>query len=104
LTRGSYAKLRGYEGVKTMNVSFFFRTYEEKGMLMYHDFTSKGDIKLYLENGKVKIQLKTEDNQPIILDNYEEQFNDGRWHSLVLTMGKNSLTIDIDQRPMKTQK
>lgn len=91
-----------------MNASFLFRTYEDKGMLFYTDFTL-GYVKLYLEDGKVKVELKTyerpdqKDKTPkVILDNYDEQFNDGRWHSLVLTISKNNLVLDIDQRPMRT--
>ncbi|XP_037041687.1 neurexin-4 isoform X2 [Bradysia coprophila] len=102
LTRGSHAKLKGYEGVHQMNVSFFFRTYEDRGIMFYHDFTSRGYVKLYLEEGKIKVEIKTDDNPRAILDNYDEQFNDGRWHSLVLTIAKNSLVLDIDQRPMRT--
>lgn len=105
LTRGSHVKLRGYEGVKQLNISFSFRTFEERGMMIYHDFTSRGYVKVFLEEGKVKVELKLDDTKmPTILDNYEEQFNDGRWHSLVLTVGKNSLVLDIDQRPMRTSK
>lgn len=104
LTGGSHAKLKGYEGSKTLNVSFSFRTYENKGLMFYHEFYSGGNIKLYLEDGRVQIKFLLKNNkEPLILDNYEEQFNDGRWHSLVLTMGVNQLTLDIDQRPMKTE-
>lgn len=70
--------------------------------MLYHDFTSRGYVKLYLEEGRVKVEIKTDDNPRAILDNYDEQFNDGRWHSLVLTIAKNSLVLDIDQRPMRT--
>lgn len=104
LTGGSHAKLKGYEGSKTLNVSFAFRTYEVKGLMFYHEFTSGGNIKLYLEDGRVQIKFLLKNTvEPLILDNYEEQFNDGRWHSLVLTIGPNLLTLDIDQRPMKTE-
>jgi hypothetical protein len=103
-TRGSYAKLRGYPGVKALNVSLSFRTYEEKGMMIHHDFLSKGYIRVFLEDGKVKIELKVDDSMPTILDNYDEQFNDGRWHTLVLTASKNSIVLDIDRRPMRTTK
>lgn len=102
LSASSYARLKGYEGVRQMNVSFAFRTYEDRGLMLYHDFTSRGYVKVYLEYGKVKVEIKTDDNPRTILDNYEETFNDGRWHSLVLTISKNSLILDIDQRPMPT--
>lgn len=107
LTRHSFAKLKGYEGMKSMNVSFFFRTYEERGVMLHHDFTSTSNayVKIFLEDGKVKVELKTSDQtMPTILDNYEEKFNDGRWHSLVLTIGKNYLVLDINQKPMRTTK
>lgn len=46
LTSQSYAKLRGYEGVHSLNVSFSFRTYEGDGLLLYHRFTSDGYVKV----------------------------------------------------------
>lgn len=113
LTRTSYAKLKGYEGVKSLNVSLSFRTYEDKGLIIYHEFTSKGYVKVFLEDGRVKTEIKTDEKEfhstgdhrrGIVLDNYDEQFNDGRWHSLILTIKENSLVIEIDQRPMRTEK
>lgn len=113
LTRTSYAKLKGYEGVKTMNVSLAFRTYEDKGLMIYHEFSSKGYVKVFLEDGRVKTEIKTDEKEfhssgdhrrGIVLDNYDEQFNDGRWHTLILTIRPNSLVLEIDQRPMRTEK
>lgn len=40
----SYAKLRGYEGMSSMNVSFHFRTYESKGLMMFHAFSSSSFV------------------------------------------------------------
>lgn len=104
VTRGSYARLKGYEGIKQLNVSFLFRTYEERGMMLYHDFTSRGYVKVYLEEGKVKVDIQTDDGPKAILDDYDQQFNDGRWHTLVLTIAKNDLVLDIDQQPMRTRR
>lgn len=103
-TRNSYAKLKGYESQQQMNVSFHFRTYEEKGVMLYHEFGSRGFIKVFLEEGKVKIDLKMGDKPRIILDNYDEQFNDGKWHTLILAIKRNLLILNIDQRPMTTTK
>lgn len=103
-TRGSYVRLKGYESQKTMNVSFYFRTYEEKGMILHHEFASGGYVKAFLDYGKVKIDLKLGEKPRIILDNYDEQFNDGKWHSFVLTIARNLLVLNIDQRPMTTTK
>ncbi|XP_077286493.1 neurexin-4 isoform X2 [Arctopsyche grandis] len=102
LTEGSFARLRGYEGSSTLNVSLSFRSYEPKGILIQHNFTSQGYLKVFMEDGKVKVELVSENNPPILLDNYDEVFNDGRWHSLVLSASTNSLVLSIDQRPMRT--
>lgn len=57
---------------------------------------------MYLENGKVKVDLITPDSPKIILDNYEDYFNDGKWHTVVLTISKDLLILNIDNRPMRT--
>ncbi|XP_055708283.1 neurexin-4 isoform X1 [Phlebotomus papatasi] len=104
LTRASYAKMRGYEGMKQLNVSFWFRTFEEKGLLLYHEFNSKGFVKLYLEEGVVKVDLKTDDYPAITLRPHNQMFNDGRWHSLVLTLSQNKMVLDINRRPADTER
>ncbi|XP_058066107.1 neurexin-4 [Anopheles bellator] len=106
LTRGSHARLKGYYSSRQFNVSFAFRTYEERGLMLHHDFL-QGSVQVFLQDGKVKVRLKDdnyEHNPGTILDNYEEQFNDGNWHHLMLTMKKNSLVLSIDNRPMETNK
>ncbi|PSN48824.1 Neurexin-4 [Blattella germanica] len=102
LTPNSYAKLKGYEGVRSLNVSLSFRTYEGDGLLLYHRFTTDGHVKLFLDEGKIKVELRTAKNPKALLDNYEEVFNDGKWHTVILTVGTNNLVLNIDGRPMKT--
>ncbi|XP_073984244.1 neurexin-4 isoform X1 [Rhodnius prolixus] len=98
----SHAKLKGYEGVNTLNISFSFRTYEETGVLLYHRFLSGGQVTLFLEKGKVKVLLETQGNPKTVLDNYDERFDDGRWHQCMLTMSENSLVLTLNGRPMRT--
>lgn len=102
LTRSSFTRMSGYEGMTQLNVSFSFRTYEDHGLMMYHKFKSRGYVKMYLEFGKVKIDIKTSEGPRITLDNYDMEFNDGRWHSVMLTISHNNLVLDIDQWPMVT--
>ena len=45
----SFAKLTGYEGSYSMNVSIEFRTYEENGLLVYHGFSSEGFVKVIIQ-------------------------------------------------------
>lgn len=102
LTKQSHVKLKGYEGVNTMNVSFAFRTYEEDGLLVYHKFLHEGHVKLYLEDGKIKVELVTPGNPRTWLDNYDDLFNDGRWHLVIMTIRTNQLVLNVDNRPMET--
>ncbi|KAK9504052.1 hypothetical protein O3M35_010488 [Rhynocoris fuscipes] len=102
VTPAAHAKLKGYEGINSLNVSLSFRTYEEIGVLLYHKFLNGGQVTLYLEKGKVKIALKTPGNPKTILDNYDEKFNDGRWHQCMLTISENLLVLSINSRPMRT--
>ncbi|XP_045526116.1 neurexin-4 isoform X1 [Pieris brassicae] len=104
LKAGSYAKLRGYSGGNTLNVSLEFRTYELHGLLIYHKFKSDGYVKVFLEEGQVKVELFTEGSPKVKLDNYAELFNDGRWHSLMLTMAPDTLILSLNYRPVKTTK
>ncbi|XP_057341760.1 neurexin-4 isoform X1 [Microplitis mediator] len=100
----SFAKLGGYEGSTTLNVSLAFRSYEEKGLIMFHKFITDGFVKLFLENGRIKTQIKTKGNPDAVLDDFEENFNDGKWHLVILTVSKNSVVLTIDGRPMRTKR
>ena len=59
-------------------------------------------FQLFLHEGKIKVELLTAGNPKTLLDNYEEVFNDGKWHQVILTIGTNFLELNVDGRPMKT--
>jgi hypothetical protein len=44
----------------------------------------------------------TKDDTRVVLDNYEESFNDGKWHSVVLILKTDFLELNVDNRPMQT--
>lgn len=44
----------------------------------------------------------TKDDTRVVLDNYEESFNDGKWHSVVLTLKNDFLELNVDNKPMQT--
>ena len=44
LTKESCARLKGYEGMSSMNSSFAFRTYEKTALLFFHAFSSSGHV------------------------------------------------------------
>ncbi|KAL4707615.1 hypothetical protein ACJJTC_014720 [Scirpophaga incertulas] len=102
LKEGSYAKLRGYSGGNTLNVSLEFRTYENHGLLVYHKFKTDGHVKVFLEDGKVKVELDSPGSPLVKLDNFAERYNDGRWHALMLTMGTDALQLALAGRAVRT--
>ncbi|XP_076625165.1 neurexin-4 isoform X3 [Colletes latitarsis] len=104
LTHGSYARLKGYEGISSLNASLTFRTYENQGIILYHQFTSPGFVKLFLEDGKLKVNIQTKGNPQVTLDNFDEKFNDGKWHQVILTIAKNRLILNVDGTPMRTKR
>ncbi|CAH0729114.1 unnamed protein product, partial [Brenthis ino] len=105
LKEGSYAKLRGYSGGNTLNISLEFRTYEHHGLLIFHKFKTDGYVKVFLEEGRVKVELFTDSGSPKVkLDNYEQEYNDGRWHELALTMAADALALALDRRAVRTTK
>lgn len=44
----THVKLKGYEGVQRLNITFEFRTYQDYGVIVYHKFTSVGWFKVCL--------------------------------------------------------
>jgi contactin associated protein-like 2 len=57
---------------------------------------------VFLEEGKIKVELDTQGTPLVKLDNYAEKFNDGRWHSLLLTAATDSLVLSLNRRPVTT--
>lgn len=55
-----------------------------------------------MENERIKVELMTKDDTRVVLDNYEESYNDGKWHSVILTLKENFLELNVDNRPMQT--
>lgn len=102
LTSSSYAKLKGYEGVNSLNISLSFRTYEDQGIILHHEFISSGHVRLFLEEGKLKISILAKGTPKAILDNFDVTFNDGRWHQVTLTVSKNLLVLKVDNQAMNT--
>ena len=44
--RGAHIKVVGNEGQTRLNITFSFRTYEQDGVLAFHNFLSNGYIKV----------------------------------------------------------
>jgi len=78
----------------SLNVSLSFRTYESVGLLVHHKFSSPGQMRVFLEDGKLKVEVQSENSPRAVLDNFDERFNDGRWHDLIVSVGPNHVSIN----------
>lgn len=113
-----------------MNVSVEFRTYELTGLIMYQKFLNadsyikvhincQGDgcdchrnrresngimyfSQLYLDKGKLMIELQTDRIPKLNLDNFPNPFNDGLWHRTTITVGTNLITLSVDETVVET--
>ena len=46
LTTRAQARVKGYEGVSSLNVSLAFRSYKESGVILSHNFQKPGHVKV----------------------------------------------------------
>ncbi len=98
----SFVRLTGVESSYSMNVSLDFRTFEENGLLVYHRFSSEGFVKLFMEDARIKVVLVGRDMPTVELDNFDQTYNDGKWHSVELALSKNRAVLTIDRDPAET--
>ncbi|XP_068245600.1 neurexin-4 isoform X1 [Palaemon carinicauda] len=103
LTKEAHLRYPAFEDQRSINVSLEFRTYEDEGLLIYHKFSTNGYFKLYLHEGKVKVDISAPQTQgKVILDNFDTTYNDGRWHHVIFTIAENRMELTVDDVPMKT--
>ena len=48
------------------------------------------------------VDLEIEDSPKLTLENFADTFNDGLWHSVELTVGRNTVTLTVDSRLVRT--
>ena len=48
------------------------------------------------------MDLEIENSPRLTLENFVDMFNDGLWHNVELTVGKNSVTLTVDGRLVRT--
>ncbi|KAK7575553.1 hypothetical protein V9T40_011839 [Parthenolecanium corni] len=104
LGEASFVRLQGYENQNSLHVAFHFKTYEEDGLLMYHNFRD-GFVKVFLSGyGKLFIELETPNNPLVKFQNFEKSFNDGRWYELSLQIFSNKLLLRVNEEQAVTNR
>ena len=83
-TSESFVRVVGYEGSYNMNMSLQLRTWQEEGVLVFHKFSSKGYLKIFLHQGQLKADILSSESQTPLttLEHYDTLVNDGELHSI----------------------
>merc|ERR1712038_1079555 len=103
-TERSHVRLSGYEGTYSFNITLEFRTYEEDGLIIFHQFSSEGYVKLFMENSRIKVEITSNEVPKVLIDNFDQTFNDGNWHQVELSMQKNKAVLSVDRVRMLTHR
>ena len=103
-TEKSRVKLVGYEGTYSFNITLEFRTFEEDGLIIFHQFSSEGYVKLFMEKARIKVEIVSNEVPKVVIDNFDQSYNDGNWHQVELSMQKNKAILAVDKVRMLTHR
>ncbi|KAG8190720.1 hypothetical protein JTE90_024856 [Oedothorax gibbosus] len=101
VTSEAHLKLSGYKQA-VMNCSFDFRSFNEDGLLLYNKFSQNGFVKVYIEKGKIKIELQGENTPKVTTQASDRYLSDGLWHRILLILQKNRIELHVDDKPSIT--
>uniref|UniRef100_T1JED8 Neurexin-4 n=1 Tax=Strigamia maritima TaxID=126957 RepID=T1JED8_STRMM len=101
-TRTSHLKLRGYEGISSMNISVDFRTFDADGLLVFHKFL-QGYVEMLLIDRCLQVTVQGQEGSKLHIKRYEI-LNDGKWHKVMLILAANFAQVNIDDQPSLTKK
>ncbi|XP_042898016.1 neurexin-4 isoform X2 [Parasteatoda tepidariorum] len=101
LTSEAHLKLSGYKQ-SIMNCSFDFRTFTDDGLLLYNKFSQEGFVKVFLDKGKIKIELQSENTPKVVTEASERFLSDGLWHRVMLILQTNRIELHVDDKPSVT--
>ncbi|XP_035221319.1 neurexin-4-like isoform X2 [Stegodyphus dumicola] len=101
ISSDSHLRISGYKQ-QIMNCSFDFRTFNEDGMLLYNKFSQQGFVKLYLQKGKIKLEIQSVNTPKVITEPSERYLSDGLWHRTMLILQTNRIELHVDEKPSIT--
>ena len=59
---------------------------------------------MQLEEARVKVKLVSEGMPEVEIDNFDQTYNDGKWHSVQLEITQNKAVLSIDTEEMETKR
>uniref|UniRef100_A0A8C0JP78 Contactin associated protein family member 4 n=1 Tax=Canis lupus dingo TaxID=286419 RepID=A0A8C0JP78_CANLU len=97
LSPRSYLALPGFSGEDELSASFQFRTWNKAGLLLFSELQLvSGGLLLFLNDGKLKLNLYQPGRLPSDITAGVVGLNDGQWHSISLSARRNHLSMVVD--------
>ena len=81
-TPGAFLETLGREGDSVLNVSIEVRTYQQSGLLLYHQLGKKGHVRLSVNEGVVAVEVVIGDHSSLHLAEWGSRVDDGAWHQV----------------------
>ena len=81
-TPGAFLETLGREGDSVLNVSIEVRTYQQSGLLLYHQLGKKGHVRLSVSEGVVAVEVVIGDDSSVHLAEWGTRVDDGGWHQV----------------------
>ena len=81
-TPGAFLETLGREGDSVLNVSIEVRTYQQSGLLLYHQLGKKGHVRLSVNEGVVVVEVVIGDHSSLHLAEWGSRVDDGAWHQV----------------------
>ena len=99
-TSDSFVRVVGYEGSYNMNMSLQLRTWQEEGVVVFHKFRSKGHLKIFLHEGRLRADVVSEGGgTPLTrIEHYDTLVNDGAWHSIQFYIAQIQVSLSINSQ------
>ena len=92
-TPGAFLETLGREGDSVLNVSIEVRTYQQSGLLLYHQLGKKGHVRLSVSEGVVAVEVVIGDDSSVHLAEWGSRVDDGGWHQVGAEIELNFVEI-----------
>ncbi|XP_027198540.2 neurexin-4 isoform X2 [Dermatophagoides pteronyssinus] len=106
-TRESHINVLGNMN-NVLNASLDFRTFNDYGLLLYHQFSIKGFFAIFLKDGKLTLKIQGvdpttgEETPQVPLEPFDRKLNDGSWHNVQIALQRNRIILTLDGIPSTT--
>ena len=97
LTEDAFLETLGLEGSHGLNLSLEVRTFQQTGLLLFHQLSSQGHVQLSLSEGKLRAEVVVEGTAPRVLEHPATRLDDGEWHTVQFWVGRGKAVLVVGE-------